>query len=471
MAHHRTEEYLINCTIEHFHVPKRQLGFYITYQGMNWTELFQVKKEKLNIRLRELEQIGFFNTGLTTAIKLHIFRVWVLPIIDFGLCVLNPFDPQIENAHAMLETLFLKGLKIALGVSRWTSTAIITSLLKGFNICDRWIYLYSKRQNMLKVKNLERSHLKFTMFKHCQKPNFCIDYTTAELKPTAMFDKVGALSNLVYEDGSSVTPKSLLERGAHQVDSRTNKFLFEPVTYEQEKCGYFETHKYVDCLDEKELDGVRIYTDGSLKKGNGGFGIVIVNKDNQHHQSLCYSLKYDYEINRIELLAICTVLYNIKKQKFDLLRRSFCPINILSDSKNALLCISLFQKNDWFNPLVYNNLDLLLQVKDELNRVDINFQWTKGHNKNLFQELVDFEANCARVDCKKYNCSNLEETIQPPIVTKGKVHLGTLLGRYLVLPTLINANFTSDAGDQEVLGDLCSIVKQEVQLLLADLRK
>ena len=130
---------------------------------------------------------------------------------------------------------------------------------------------------------------------------------------------------------------------------------------------------------------IKIYTDGSSRgnPGPGGYGIVLLYKDNRKEISQGYKLTTN---NRMELKA----LQSIKNDKLE--------IKIYSDSKYVVESIEKgwiwnWEKKNFKKKL---NSDLWKVLIPLYKKFNVKFEWVKGHAGNIENERCDELANLAQ---------------------------------------------------------------------------
>ena len=133
----------------------------------------------------------------------------------------------------------------------------------------------------------------------------------------------------------------------------------------------------------KELD---IYTDGACSgnPGKGGFGIVLLYKNNRKEISEGYESTTN---NRMELLAVIRALEILKEP---------CKVNLYSDSKYVIDSITKgwvqkWKKNNWVKSDKKKalNVDLWEKLLPLLEKHEVSFFWVKGHADNVENERCD----------------------------------------------------------------------------------
>lgn len=134
---------------------------------------------------------------------------------------------------------------------------------------------------------------------------------------------------------------------------------------------------------------IKIYTDGSSRgnPGPGGYGIVLLYKDNRKEISQGYKLTTN---NRMELTAVIKALQSIKNDKLE--------IKIYSDSKYVVESIEKgwiwnWEKKNFKKKL---NSDLWKVLIPLYKKFNVKFEWIKGHAGNIENERCDELANLAQ---------------------------------------------------------------------------
>ncbi len=133
-----------------------------------------------------------------------------------------------------------------------------------------------------------------------------------------------------------------------------------------------------------------MYTDGACKgnPGKGGWGVLLRYKG---HEKRLYGGEPHTTNNRMELMAVIKGL--------DALKRDSCNVRVVSDSTYVLKGISEWlpnwKKRGWKTaakkPVL--NADLWMQLDVLASRHNIDWQWVKGHNGHLENEIADELAN------------------------------------------------------------------------------
>jgi ribonuclease HI len=130
------------------------------------------------------------------------------------------------------------------------------------------------------------------------------------------------------------------------------------------------------------LSTIKIYTDGSSRgnPGPGGYGIIL--KFGSKIKEISAGFRKTTN-NRMELLAVCVALENLKTNKY--------PIVIHSDSKYVIDAIT--QKWVWnWNQKQFKgkkNQDLWLRYLQLHDQFNLSFVWVKGHAGHPENERCD----------------------------------------------------------------------------------
>lgn len=137
---------------------------------------------------------------------------------------------------------------------------------------------------------------------------------------------------------------------------------------------------------------IKLYTDGACQDNPGESGIAAVMVYRQH---IKYVARYiGVGTNNIaELTAIKVGLEQIKN--------SDLPVKVFTDSK---YCIGVLTNDSW-NPK--KNIELISEIRETISKFKyIVFEWVKGHNGDLFNEIADSlatKSSITKTDQEFYN--------------------------------------------------------------------
>lgn len=122
---------------------------------------------------------------------------------------------------------------------------------------------------------------------------------------------------------------------------------------------------------------LNIYTDGSCKNNNGGWGFIVLRKNKIYEVSgFCKNTTN----NRMELIAVIEAIKFCREKR----------ILIHSDSKYVINCAQKIWKRK-------KNIDLWNLYDNIIINKNIKYKWVKAHNNNFWNEKVDKIANQSRL--------------------------------------------------------------------------
>lgn len=123
---------------------------------------------------------------------------------------------------------------------------------------------------------------------------------------------------------------------------------------------------------EMSRDQVTIYTDGAARgnPGPGGYGVVMLYKGHRKELSGGFRLTTN---NRMELLAVIVGL--------EALKRANLKVKVYSDSKYVVDAITRGWIWDWQQKRFKKkkNQDLWMRYIQLHQKIDVDYQWVKGH--------------------------------------------------------------------------------------------
>jgi len=141
-----------------------------------------------------------------------------------------------------------------------------------------------------------------------------------------------------------------------------------------------------------------MYTDGACKgnPGKGGWGVLLRYKGVEKE---LYGAESHTTNNRMELMAVI--------QGLSALTRLGCDVHVFSDSRYVLNGITEWlpnwKKKGWKTaakkPVV--NEDLWRRLDELAQQHQIRWEWVKGHNGHVENELADALANRAIEELQK----------------------------------------------------------------------
>ncbi len=131
---------------------------------------------------------------------------------------------------------------------------------------------------------------------------------------------------------------------------------------------------------------VTVYTDGACSgnPGPGGYGVVMLSGDKRRELSQGYRSTTN---NRMELLSVIVALESLNRP---------CRVRIYSDSQYVVNAVTKgwvysWQKKGWRKadkkPAL--NVDLWERLLPLLEKHDVHFEWVRGHNNVVENEVCD----------------------------------------------------------------------------------
>lgn len=141
------------------------------------------------------------------------------------------------------------------------------------------------------------------------------------------------------------------------------------------------------------------YTDGSYQDsiGAGGYGSVILDDSGKVIKIVCNGYKHTTN-NRMEIKGVIETLKQFEEST---------NITIISDSQYVVRMITEGHAKRWFKEKDFSkkNLDLWFELLDLVEFHNVSFEWVKGHNGNIWNELAD------RLSVVGARCLNIKEEI------------------------------------------------------------
>ncbi len=132
-----------------------------------------------------------------------------------------------------------------------------------------------------------------------------------------------------------------------------------------------------------------IYTDGSSKgnPGPGGFAALLMFGKHKKEISQGYRLTTN---NRMELLAVITALESVTNRDY--------PVLLYTDSQYVVNAVTKGWLQTWLKTNFKGdkkNPDLWRRFAAIQNKLNVDFQWVKGHASNPFNNRCDLLATTA----------------------------------------------------------------------------
>ena len=179
------------------------------------------------------------------------------------------------------------------------------------------------------------------------------------------------------------------------------------------KTIYRKKYKENITTNEKEVDKITIYTDGSCIDKIGGYGYVVINNnnispfcgkiDNQYNNREYNKYENKYVYNSTNQVA---ELYAIYKSIFHVINnfpsKIVKGIIIYTDSKYSIGCLNTWNEkwklNGWKNSQGKNvkNRKLIEDILLISVGINIKYRHVKAHNGDEYNEMADRLANLGR---------------------------------------------------------------------------
>lgn len=153
---------------------------------------------------------------------------------------------------------------------------------------------------------------------------------------------------------------------------------------------------------EREVDSndfVEIFTDGSCKGNPGPGGWAALLKFKGHKKELSGAEPHTTN-NRMEMTAAIMALETLKRP---------CRVKMVTDSeylkKGITEWLKNWKKRNWLtsNKTPVKNEDLWRRLDQAVSRHEVAWEWVKGHNGHIENELVDVLANDAIKEMNQKN--------------------------------------------------------------------
>jgi ribonuclease HI len=139
------------------------------------------------------------------------------------------------------------------------------------------------------------------------------------------------------------------------------------------------------------MNDIIIYTDGSCKSnpGIGGYAAIILGINDNESVTVISGGESHTTNNRMELTAVLQALKHIDEVEFT------NPIIIRTDSQYIVRAINERWLENWITNYFkgIKNQDLWLIMWKYICKLNVTFEWLKGHDGDKFNEMADRLAN------------------------------------------------------------------------------
>jgi RNase H len=157
-------------------------------------------------------------------------------------------------------------------------------------------------------------------------------------------------------------------------------------------------------LESENINEMCICSDGGVREGKGGFGIVLaINKTTilKGYKRIRKTFN-DLTSYRAEAIGVLAALYTyLRIQQFRATHQIEIPNNILTiicDNEAVVNMINILKRNEINQKMIYKlDMDIFMEIKYCLGRIkkNIKFQHVKGHqDKSVLPLMYEAYLNC-----------------------------------------------------------------------------
>jgi hypothetical protein len=172
----------------------RYLGMYFNYKGMD-TQLFITNtKKKVTTTMNLFHKIGTRTNGFSLLLSIKIYKQYIRPIIEYGLCVTN----FINTNFPALERLQDDCLRLIVGGFKTSSVKALRVMVNIPSLRDRWYILNTKY-------NYRLTYLPEDSLIHL------ISTTNSRYSKLTLIAKKNPIHKLFLQDNSNCSPTILLK--------------------------------------------------------------------------------------------------------------------------------------------------------------------------------------------------------------------------------------------------------------------
>ena len=118
----------------------RYLGMYFNYKSLDSQLALNNKKETVSTTMHRIHAIGARTNGFSVPLSVQIYKQFVRPQIEYGICATN----FVQNQHAAFERLQDDCLRLIVGGFKNSSVKALRVMLNLPSMVDRWHILNSK---------------------------------------------------------------------------------------------------------------------------------------------------------------------------------------------------------------------------------------------------------------------------------------------------------------------------------------
>jgi hypothetical protein len=118
----------------------KYLGMHINYKGMDTQLFINYNKEKVKTTMHRIHHIGARTNGFSVPLSIKIYKQFVRPQIEYGLCITN----LITTNFAALERIQDDCLRLIIGGYVNSSVKALRVMVNVPSMVDRWYTLNAK---------------------------------------------------------------------------------------------------------------------------------------------------------------------------------------------------------------------------------------------------------------------------------------------------------------------------------------
>ena len=383
LAHDKTQFLTADQPQNVFH---KYLGYWINHSGCNVKKQVEKNIENARFKLRQLGRLGIFRNALDDTKLLKAFGSFIFPILEFGLLI---WTPTKALAHPI--NMFIRSsIRSLTGVARSCAIPDLQIMFCFNDFYKRWSNRHIAWHNHRCFKEQDKDTLFLEKVKMTFKPHKKMGELKSTFPGLTKFIKRQLPNcpiscpncNQIHDH-----PNSVINCCFASVRHDQCMLLPEtkPSTHMLDLHAFLIAHKK-KLLEEVCPDELLIYTDGGYSKDYSSAAYAILNEDGIKLKAFNITDLNIQSSTRAEIIAIVLALQD------PIVQRCRKPIvRIVTDCQPAIPNIRAYG-----NQINYRNIhsiDILTQLDLTVGDFSVEFNWVKGHDGNIGNELVDLLCN------------------------------------------------------------------------------